>query len=155
MKKRNRTGFTLIELLIAATIIGILAVFATIAYRNSAAQTRVAGAKAKLDSLAWAVQRYKLDPVTCLAIKNNSQLTVANLINCGLLESGGAWTDEYFTYEICNGSGSNCSGSGISSDALACMKGQSSKLPSQYLGSSGYWYCVGETSGAKEHLGTN
>lgn len=152
---KNRTGFTLIELLIAATIIGILAVFATIAYRNSAAQTRVAGAKAKADSLAWAVQRYKLDPVACLSITSNSNLTIANLINCGLLESGSSWTDEYFTYEICNGSGSNCSGSGVSSDALACMSGQSSKLPSQYLKSKGYWYCVGDVSGAKEHLGTN
>ena len=57
----NRAGFTLLELLIAAAIIGILALFATVSYRNSAAQTRVAQARAVTQSLAMGNYRAHID----------------------------------------------------------------------------------------------
>ncbi len=149
--KHNRKGFTLIELLIAATIIGILAVFATVSYRNSAADTRVAGARSKLDVLAGAVQRFNLDPSACPAINTYSKLTVANLINCGYLEKA-LWneTDEYFDFQICNESSSLCS-SGPA--YLACMTGISAKLPNHYLKDKGYRYCVDSAGKGVEQLG--
>lgn len=57
----NRAGFTLLELLIAAAIIGILALFATVSYRNSTAQTRVAQARAVTQSLAMGNYRAHID----------------------------------------------------------------------------------------------
>lgn len=64
MKKKtlqSLAGFTLIELLIAATIIGILSVFATVGYRNSVAETRIAEGRAKVRSLALANYRAHID----------------------------------------------------------------------------------------------
>ncbi len=151
---QNKKGFTLIELLIAATIIGILAVFATVAYRSSAADTRVAGAKSKLDVLATAVQRYKLDPAACPGIASSATLTVANLVNCGYLERSlfSVESDEYFTFQICGSSSSSlCSGSTY----LACMSGNSSKLPKRYLSSSGYKYCIDTVGKPSETMGAN
>lgn len=57
----KQAGFTLLELLIAAAIIGILALFATVSYRNSAAQTRVAQARAVTQSLAMGNYRAHID----------------------------------------------------------------------------------------------
>lgn len=42
----NKNGFTLLELLIAAALIGVLAMFATQAYRASASDIRIENAKA-------------------------------------------------------------------------------------------------------------
>ncbi len=60
-RKENQAGFTLIELLIAATIIGILSVFATVGYRNSVAETRVAQGRGKVQALAMANMRAHID----------------------------------------------------------------------------------------------
>lgn len=57
----KQAGFTLLELLIAAAIIGILALFATVSYRNSTAQTRVAQARAVTQSLAMGNYRAHID----------------------------------------------------------------------------------------------
>ena len=56
-----RKGFTLVELLVAATIIGILMVFATNSYRNGVAETRWAQAKGNVDQLAAAVLRARIE----------------------------------------------------------------------------------------------
>ena len=57
----NKRGFTLLELLIAATILGLLAVFATMSFRYSASDNRIAAAKIKTAQLAAAVQSFRLD----------------------------------------------------------------------------------------------
>lgn len=106
----KRNGFTLIELLIAATIIGILAVFATVAYRNSASDARAASAKAYANALAQAAQRYLLDPSACYSsnVAITSTPTVGALVQCGLLETNrSADSSEYFSYTL-NVSDSSC-----------------------------------------------
>ena len=57
----NQAGFTLLELLIAAAIIGILALLATVGYRNSIAQSRVAQARGVVQSLAMGNYRAHID----------------------------------------------------------------------------------------------
>ncbi len=150
--KNNRKGFTLLELLIAATIIGILAVFATIAYRNGAADTRLAGAKAKLEMLAGAVQKYQLDPAACPSLNSSSVLTISGLINCGFLEEG-TWfnADQHFVFYICAGNPS--SSYTCPTSALACMTGDSAKLPGRYNKSNGYFYCVNANGTIRENMG--
>ena len=151
---KKKQGFTLLELLIAATIIGILAVFATVSYRNTVADTRVAGARAKLDVLAGAVQRYRLDPSACPNITSSSALTITNLVNCGYLEKSlfSVETDEYFSFQIC---GAGAMSTICPSTAyLACMTGESAKLPGRYLKSKGYLYCLNQTGKPTERLGS-
>lgn len=58
---RNQAGFTLLELLIAATIVGILALFATVSYRNSVAQTRFSQARGVVQVLAMGNYRAHID----------------------------------------------------------------------------------------------
>lgn len=99
MYKQN--GFTLIELLIAATIIGVLVIFATQSFRKTSSQIRVEDAKARAQVVAMAVRRFKIDypsasvgenpdPLgyvtgpsgTC----NHSTITLQNLVNCNYLD---------------------------------------------------------------------
>lgn len=152
--KKNNKGFTLLELLIAATIIGILAVFATVAYRESAAETRLAGAKAQAEALANAVQRYRMDPAACTLITSNSTLNISNLVNCGYLEKSFSYLleDPYFSFEICAGGNSIIC---PSSTYLACMSGKSEKLPNRYLAKQGYLYCFENSGSVLEIVGAN
>ena len=145
----KKQGFTLMELLIAATIISILLVFATVQYRNSAAETRWNQAKSRLDQLANAVQRAELDydgiviqgqmhnsdsPTSCTL--NQPGNDPYKLIGCGYLENG-MWSDPYFAYYACRGAGDS---STCKNNALACVRGiVGSKLPSAY---QSYMYCV-------------
>lgn len=122
---KNRHGFTLIELLVAGTIVGILAIYATIAYRNSVAETRLAAAKSDLELLANARQRFAID----YPAKTTS---VSDLTSKQYLEQRD-WTSGYFAYTICTSAASSCT-------TWACMTGNSSKLPSKYRGS--YKYCI-------------
>ena len=95
----NRRGFTLLELLIAAMIIGVLSIFATQAFRNTASDIRVEDAKARAQVVAAALRRFTLDhpnatlaqtetmgtvsaPSTC----SSTTISLQNLINCGYLE---------------------------------------------------------------------
>lgn len=136
---RNKKGFTLVELLVAATIIGVLAVFATVQLRKSAAETRWTQAKAKADALAFAAYRAKVDhpslsftnvPVQksanlndCTYGRGTGQVDPNTLISCGYLENSG-WTDDYFAYYVCN---DNCDG------YIAWVEVQSSaRLPGEY-----------------------
>lgn len=98
----NKNGFTLLELLIAAALVGVLAMFATQAFRASASDIRVEDAKARALLLANAAEQYFIEnseaafatgsaenpikdfvaPVTC----NTSDSTAQQLVNCGFLE---------------------------------------------------------------------
>lgn len=56
MNKKN--GFTLLELLIAATLLAVLVVFATNAYRTSTRNTRLQDLKNQTRALATSIQQY-------------------------------------------------------------------------------------------------
>jgi len=100
----NKNGFTLLELLIAAALIGVLAMFATQAYRASASDIRIEDAKARALLLVNAAERYYTEypnassfgtgsaeaplprfeaPGNTCTISNSS---VQELVNCGFLE---------------------------------------------------------------------
>ena len=147
----RRKGFTLVELLVAATIISILLVFATVKYRSSAAETRWNHAKVYAGQLANAMQRAKLD-YTKLQFSgdmaNQTSLSttdcpytpwienadVRTLIPCGYLENG-PWQDGYFTYYACEQGGDACP-----ANALACVSVKATaRLPDDY---KKYKYCV-------------
>ena len=152
----SKKGFTLMELLVAATIISILLVFATIQYRNSAAETRWNHAKSRLDQFANAIQRAHMDydsikfsgkmthkvlGSTCLLNSWTTAADPSQLINCGYLEDD-VWQDGYFEYYACEDGGSNCKTEG-SAKAMACVKfAPNAKVPSAYLS---YMYCAWPT----------
>ncbi len=150
---KNNKGFTLLELLVAATIIGILAVFATTAYKNSAADARVAAAKARTEALAGAVQRMRIEYPAFKNVSGKMQDTASTtctsaytygLVSCGFLGNSGWTTDTAMTYWVCDESKSGgCAASSINKP-LACMvsKGDA-KLPARY--GTGYIYCVSAT----------
>ena len=161
---KNKKGFTLLELLIAATILGLLAVFATISYRDSVVENRVAAAKVKVEQLARGMQRFALDYSTDLhgLMGNLTDSDIQcqpyaqfpkTLITCGYVDNGG-WTDPYMEFYVCNGKTADCAASSIAAP-LACMKGRNHpRLPERYRGSCGYLYCVGKTESG-ERLGGN
>ena len=127
---KNKKGFTLVELLVAATIIGALAVFATINYRQSAAESRWVAAKARADMLWGAMQRFMLDYgidytysvgndgiMTDLGVSEDRTCPMRPgfdtpsktvypqwLIKCGYLENGG-WSDSTWIYSLCDPGG--------------------------------------------------
>ena len=99
MHKQN--GFTLIELLIAATIVGVLVIFATQSFRQTSSQIRVEDAKARAKVIAMAVRRFQIDyPSACVGenpdplgyvkaptgVCNHSTITLQNLVNCEYLD---------------------------------------------------------------------
>ena len=113
----NKKGFTLVELLVAATIIGALVVFATVQYRNGAAETRWAEAKGKARQLQNALQRLWYEYPTAVISSgdgwgNNTEachlyhgvtnISANQLMACGFLENG-TWNieNDYFLYHIC------------------------------------------------------
>ena len=164
---KNKKGFTLVELLVAATIIGVLAVFATSSYRSSVAETRWAQAKANLDQLANAVQRFKMDYpnvrftkdamvtlVSCSKLFPSSTASIQPgcLIPYGYLD-GSDWAGGNYLYYICDQTTSApCDkqfDSGTIERPLACVKVSSgAKLPSKY---KSYVYCFFSGYGGKEY----
>lgn len=161
---KKNAGFTLLELLIAATILGIMAMFAAVSYRNSMAETRLAAARGRLDVLAAAVQRYQLDygEIAGGQLKNSavehplcsSSAGVTALFGCGFLENGG-WSDAYVRYYVCNTA--NAGKCFVKEDAtdpvtvpatvtnpLACVQTISTaKWPERY---KNYTYCTSATT---------
>lgn len=156
---KNKKGFTLLELLVAATIVGIMAVFATTSYRNSAADSRMTAAKARTDALAVAVQRMRIEypSSTAEGQMQDSTSAVCNwaapsgLVSCGFIENGGWEKDGYVTYWVCNGKSGSCANSPVA-NPLACMLGRDvSKQVKRYK--SGYIYCVSETAKGEKLAG--
>lgn len=162
----KRKGFTLIELLIAATIIGALAVFATVSYRASEADTRIAAAKAKTDALAGAMRRFHIEfpraglnnsvientTAACPSgVSSATNLSATVLISCGQLDNRG-WTNDYVEFTVC---GTNTDGICANLTAPgACMTGKStnSRMPARYKGN--YAYCVTEAGVSSETFGS-
>ncbi len=150
----SRKGFTLIELLVAATIIGILLVFATIHYRESAAEARWENAKVHARLLANAMVRAKQDYPSLIftgdmgnANPNDdcpygnwleTQSNPLTLIQCGYVERSGFWHDNYFMYYACEKGGTQCKGT----NPLVCVYADcGARLPDAY---KSYVYCVWE-----------
>ncbi len=168
---KNQKGFTLLELLIAATIIGTLAVLATVSYRASESDAHVAAARAKVEVLAGAVQRFRLEyehaniasgkignlslvPPCDRDVRGNPDNNPSVLIQCDFVDNGG-WDNPYFDFYVCalNGDETDrCPNPGGAPEdrPLACMKGKDgSRLTDQYQ--EGYWFCVSAT-GTREHF---
>lgn len=162
----NKKGFTLVELLVAATILGILVVFATNSYRNSVAETRWTQAKAMADQFATAVQQSKLDyewlkftsdPMSnssnntdCPFSQDMSTQTPSTLIDCGYLENS-SWNNEFFSYYICDYQAQEvCAKMDSGSYPIACVQvNTDAKLPAKYLT---YSYCVYAYTGGVEYI---
>ncbi len=158
---KNRKGFTLVELLVAATIIGALAVFATVSYRNSSAEARWTAAKARADRLAGAVQQFRMDfhgvrlynhvmsdvanmhGATCPISRNSiynrhNEYDPQVLILCGYIENGG-WTNNDWEYMV-DGQPRGAMKDNPCSGKLACVQAkETAKVPSQY---KQIWYYV-------------
>ncbi len=164
-----RKGFTLVELLVAATIIGILMVFATNSYRNGVAETRWAQAKGNVDQLAAAVLRARIEYPTsavfssasiantsttgCVlnsgGVQNSTGWPPSSLIACGFLENGD-WNSDYFQYYVCDKKTTNPCVNYSSEKPVACVGVRSdAKLPARY---KSYKYCYYEAQGGKETL---
>ncbi len=115
----NKKGFTLVELLVAATIIGLLAAFATTQYRNSVAEGRWTQAKAQTDQLANALERAWIDypnltfsaagqmtnvsrDTDCIfRLGMQTSVPINQLIACGYLDNSD-WSGTYFTFYSCS-----------------------------------------------------
>lgn len=163
----TKKGFTLLELLIAATILGLLAVVATVSFRNGAVDARIAAARIKADQLAAAVQRFRINntdpisgrmadlpgsgPYACSLGGGQAHSAVA-LIACGYVDNGG-WSDEYVNYYVCDSNISACATSPIA-NPLVCMAGRDNnkRLRPEQKESSCYRYCVSRTE-SKERMG--
>lgn len=145
-----KKGFTLVELLIAASIVAILAMFSTLAYRTSVAETRIAGAKAKVNMLASAYQRfmaenpgwyladsYMTDNADSSCDLSNSEpggMGASFLVSCGYVERQGWGTDPYFSYQVYEEAYTDAGA------PLACAISKSvAKLPEKFRGKK---YCV-------------
>lgn len=157
---KKNAGFTLLELLIAATILGIMAIYAAVSYQNSMADTRLAAARGRLDVLAAAVQRYQMDygaidgGQVVDVINQVSCSANPNLFNCGFLENGG-WSDGYVRFYICDNSttgkcfvdsADSVSVTATVTNPFACVKTISTaKWPKRY---QNYTYCASATASA-------
>ena len=166
---KNKRGFTLLELLIAATIVGLLAVFATISYRNSAAEARMESARTRTRALAGAVQRFRLEypvanvmsgemanvtePGTCSPAMEGAENVPQMMIFCGFLENGG-WNSEWVQFFVCNGRTEPdiCSTPPVGFVPLACMTGRNNNPRVLDRYKTNYSFCVNAT-GERETFG--
>ena len=142
-------GFTLLELLIAATIIGILSVFATVSYRNSVAESRIAEGRAKVRSLALANYRAHIDyPGISFGSDNISDdvsVVGASGDICKRSVASNPSAQWPSSCLVANGYVGQLGCSGyfkytVEGSSVACMTGNNSKLGSKYNGKKIYCY---------------
>ena len=153
MKKKCKTnrlaGFTLLELLIAATIIGILALFATVGYRNSMAEARVAEGRAKVKALAIANYRAHID-YPGISFGNDAISDTVSVVGGSgdVCKRGFAYapTETWAASCLVANGYVDAMGFGgyfqfkVKGDSEACMYGANSKLGSKYNGKEIYCY---------------
>jgi Tfp pilus assembly protein PilE len=158
-----------LELLIAATILGLLAVVATVSFKNASADSHMAAARVKTNELMTALQQFRINhtlrvagtlldlpgsgPYACSYDLSNNEYQPTVLISCGYLDNGG-WSGD-IQYEVCKANSVFCAGSNGSpiNNPWVCMAGRdNSRLPDKYKWSKGYLYCANQTT-AKEKLG--
>lgn len=152
MKKqtvKSIAGFTLIELLIAATIIGILSVFATVGYRNSVAETRIAEGRAKVRSLALANYRAHID-YPGISFSNETISDDVSVVGgsgdiCKRSFASNPTAQWPASCLIANGYVDQLGFSGyfkftVEGESSACMTGNNTKLGSKYNGKKIYCY---------------
>lgn len=152
MKKqtvKSIAGFTLIELLIAATIIGILSVFATVGYRNSVAETRIAEGRAKVRSLALANYRAHID-YPDISFSNETISDDVSVVGgsgdiCKRSFASNPTSQWPASCLIANGYVDQLGFSGyfkftVEGESSACMTGNNTKLGSKYNGKKIYCY---------------
>lgn len=160
---KNRKGFTLVELLIAATILGCLVVFATVAYRQSVAETRWTQAKGKLELLGAAVNRaimdypnVRFDDYTMGASAENGncsfnfgdfQISPVELMYCGYLENL-TWADQYFHYHVCYNQSSTCCDKAPGDPVACACVNTNARLPGDFAGLT---YCMFEDGSVGEY----
>ena len=160
----DKKGFTLVELLVAAAIISILLVFATVQYRNSAAEARWTQARANAEQLANAVQRalkdypgMKFNPavelvdihgMTCPTTRYTPEpFEPYILIHCGFLEKVKWAKQGYFEYFVCKDS--TLTTDHCPAAALVCVSPKcSARMPREYKLRR---YCVFE-DGARDYV---
>lgn len=161
---KNRKGFTLVELLIAATILGCLVVFATVAYRQSVAETRWTQAKGKVDLLGAAVNRAIMDYYPNLTFTSYEmraydqngncpfnrgvfQLSPVDLVYCGYLENL-TWSDQYFHYHVCHKQSSTCCDKAPNDPVACACVNTNARLPGDFAGLA---YCVYQDGSSGEY----
>lgn len=150
-------GFTLVELLIAASIVAILAMFSTVAYRNSAWETRLEGAKARANMLAgaymrfmaenpgWYIQESKMsdtigsEEAVCSLGRDGApgEPSAPLLISCGYVERQGWGSDPYFEYWLYQTDITD-----TTDEVSTCLKAVGKKVPAKYKNKT---YCIKES----------
>lgn len=155
--KKFQKGFTLVELLIAASIVAILAMFSTVAYRNSVWETRLEGGKAKANMLAgsymrfmvenpgWYIQKSQMsdtigsDEAVCRLSRDGAsgELAAPLLISCGYVERQGWGSDPYFEYWVYQADITN-----TTDEDTVCLKAVGKKVPAKHKNKT---YCIKES----------
>ena len=91
----GRRGFTLLELLIAAILVGILTMFATQTFRQTARDVRIETAKRGADTIATAIFRYSI-AYPNRSLSGTMDQVLGELIDRGFLDNRSYWDQSHF-----------------------------------------------------------
>lgn len=95
----GRKGFTLLELLIAAVLVGVLTMFATQTFRQSARDVRIETAKRGADTIATAIYRYSIAYPNA-SLNGNLTTVINQLVDRGFLDNRSYWDSSYFSFSL-------------------------------------------------------